>query len=54
MFNWLKCDGYNFSAIIVGDGIERDRLMLSSEKYQLTDIVSFVGFKEDVANYFNK
>lgn len=50
----LKLDGFNFRAVIVGNGKKYNDLIELVSKYNLNNEIDFVGFQIDTNNWFNK
>ena len=48
---WLKEEKYDFHLYILGEGPEKARLKKYSEKYELTDYVTLLGYQENPYKY---
>lgn len=49
----IRCNGYNFKAVIVGDGPRRNELSLIVKNLGLNNFVCFTGVRQDVGNIIN-
>ncbi len=54
IFQQLKLEGYQFKAVIVGDGDKYNELVEMVSKYDLTNEIDFVGFQTNTKLWFNK
>lgn len=51
VFQTLKVANFDFHAIIIGDGPERETLLRFRDDWKLSDRVHFVGHRDDVARF---